>query len=267
MPSDKQNELHRFDKLLIEAYRDFLEYEQTQIGPKPSPAVRAARFNEYVNQNYPILKATVSPDICEAYMNRYKYLTAPLDQGPDDTLSPQQRVVEARKAYEDFRYDTGFSGSKEAEMLAFQNYVSVKYPRTLPGFSEEEAIDAINGWKAKRSRNYTLLGMVCAAALAVVTSPVWLGEAEPNFSPQPSNRRDRDKPLPPVPKPIFPAMDNPQWQPAIGPLPDDRHPFFQPPPNGWNPPPEWNLPPNWQDRLKQNDDKKGKDGEPPAPKR
>lgn len=171
MLDESSRSAEHFNRLLHMAYRDFLESELRHNVMDHGPAVRAAQFNEYVNQHYPILRKIVSPDICESYMQKLHYLVAPVDQEPDMSLDNEKRFALACSAYKEFKEDIKFKGTEKAEVVAFQHYVAMKYPKSLPGFSEEEAEDVqaigvgcnINPVKIASK---ALLGIICATTLA-----------------------------------------------------------------------------------------------------
>ncbi len=266
MPEENKNPnyLH-FDRMLREAYRDFLDYEDSRLQTNRQPAVRAARFNQYISTYYPILKEAVTPDICETYIERFNYMVEPLGEIPDEPLNDAQRLAESISAYRQFKKDVAFSGSKDAEVLAFRDYVSMKYANTLPDFSEEESQAAISGFSAKRKSSYLkyLMGTVCAVVLAGVIIPAARQEDTfPEHPNTPTNRRsdDRYKPryplispgdapvvLPPgmYPQPYF----NPTY-PSIGPV------TGQP---GADALQQW-QPDSWQERYNKNNERDGKDG-------
>jgi hypothetical protein len=268
--ADKEEKYRQFHKVLLAAYRAFLEFE-SKVGEHPNAAVRAAQFNEFILTHYHVLKKDITPDICEEYMKRYHYLGAPLDSPPVDDMTPVQRRAHAKLAYGEFRKEMNFKGSKEAEIIAFTDYVKTKYPHTLDSFSETEAEEAIANWKSSRHGGYVkyALATVCTLALAALIPAMQRPEDNAPFKPrEPAADRLRNHdPLP-------------QWrQPAIGPLNDPWRPLppgqfigqdpqFLPPagPMDAKAIEEWNK--SWQERLKKlEEEQRRKDGQDPERQR
>jgi hypothetical protein len=262
--ADKEEKYRQFHKVLLAAYRAFLDHE-SRVGEHPNAAVRAAQFNEFILTHYQVLKKDITPDICEEYMKRYHYLGAPLDSPPEDDVTPAQRSAQAKLAYGEFRREVAFTGTKEAEVIAFHDYVKTKYPHTLDSFTENEAEEAMANWKSSRHGSYLkyALATVCTLALAALI-PATPRLNDPAIgkpkAPTPTLRNNHDAP--------------PLWrQPAIGPLNDP----WMPPPQGqfigqdprFLPPAEpmdtkaieeWDK--SWQERLKKlHEEQRRKDGQ------
>jgi hypothetical protein len=262
--SQENEEKYRlFHKVLLAAYREFLKHEAT-IGEHPNPAVRAAQFNEFVLTHYQVLKKEITPDICEAYMKRYHYLGAPLDSPPDDDITPQQRAAQAKLAYGEFRKEANFKGSKEAEVIAFADYVHIKYPHSLDSFSEKEAEETIANWKSGKHSSYIkyALATVCTLALAALI-PATQRPDEPSFKPTkgpaPSLRNKNDN-VPQWRQPAIRPGNDPWIVPHQGPF-IQQDPRFLPPadPMDAKAIEEWNK--SWQERLKKLDEEqRRKDG-------
>lgn len=203
-----------FDRNLQEALRDFLEYEERNGGPHENPAVRAAQFNTFVARFHAHIRGEVTPDLCETYLKRFKYLTLPLDQEPEEPLDPQKRHAQACIAYGEFRSDVGFSGSREAEAMAFRTYVQAKYPKSLPDFTEEEAASAISVCRTKRTNTMlgVLFGIVCAIGLAGIFLSATKKEPEkPPSNPKPRKLQDGNDRIVPIN-----PRGNPLWLPHEG---------------------------------------------------
>lgn|GEM_PF-5408505 len=220
MPEDNDVKMREIDHHLRAALRDFLVFEERAGGADSDPAVRAAQFNEYVARHYAVIREKATPDLCETYLQRYKYLTLPLDEEPDEALTPKKRHAQACIAYSDFRWDVGFKGSRDAESLAFHNYVQVKYPNSLPDFTEGEAAATIAACKSKNTSTVLaiVLGLVCTVGLA----GIFMKAPEPETPRTPNKPRLREKEKPPQIGPRDPGgplwiapADDIQWRDRI----------------------------------------------------
>lgn len=259
--SDDRTYMHsNFDKLFNKAYQEFLDREYHNGAPDHNPAVKAARLNQFIMEHYPILVQSVTPDICERYMERYPYRAGPIDREPEIPLNEAQRYAEARLVYQEFREDFPLQGSKEAEIIAFHDYVHRRYPHTLPGFSEEEAEQAMardSHEKDRASRAKSLMTTICAITLAC-SFMSFIQKAERAKSPTTPSPRSRTRTEDPQPgpaispqdfhKPFMPESPNsPSYLPMIGPpMPYETQ--------RW---PER----NWQERYWQPPESEGKDDE------
>jgi hypothetical protein len=208
MPDKQPNmDFQRFDKMIQGALRAFVQRESSELAPPQEPAVRAARLNQFICENYPILRDSITPDICEQYFKRFHYLSMPLDEGTDEPLNEKQRDKKAREAYSEFRYLTRFSGSPEAEALALKDFVGMKYPETLPDFDEAEARTTIDNAHARTRSNMFkgLLASLCSMLVAGALLPMGQENTQPDSGTryQPQRRRIDKEPLsPPVIRPV-----------------------------------------------------------------
>lgn len=232
--SGNNRSLLRMEKLIQSALRDFVDYEDRLCGhDEPEPAVRAAQFNEFIRTRYPRLVKEMSPDLCEEYLKKYHYITAPTDKAPYEDWTPLQRYQAARDALREFGWEGGFKGSREAKILAFHHYVGAKHPNSLPDFTEEEARNVIEGRSPEGgSKGYLkyLIGAVCAAALGIAIIPYAIPEEKPSQRPGYRQRGDDGgRPVPqlrdpnqrrwspPATQPPFPPLLRPQIGPQVGP--------------------------------------------------
>jgi len=215
-----------FDADFHDALEKFLEYEKSSGGKHINPAVRAGQFISFIESNhklFPRLISSVTKDKCEKLLERFSYITLPLDEEPPEPLTPDERHAFARNiAYPQFREDGKSYPTKGAEVMAFADFVKHKYNKTLPNFEQAESQKAVEGWKSKRTRTYAYW----ALALLFVAGAAGIGNyfltrekpATPAFKP---NKGQDPFPRNPV-NPIWnnpPAWnpDAPVWPPADDP--------------------------------------------------
>lgn len=200
----------------------FHEYEEAHGGGEEEPAVRAARFNAFVRRHFAHIRDHITPDICETYLDRYKYIALPLDEEPEEPLTAKERLGKAALAYREFRSDTGFEGSREAEAIAFHDYIHAKYPRTLSDFTQEEADGTIAACHGKRDTLFWGIVMTVACSLGLgiaMMSPS--PNRESDFEPQQPVRQKYDVNDAPRIVPVVPAIQPLDQQPAWNQPADD----------------------------------------------
>lgn len=262
---------HRFDRIMHDAYREFLDREQRLgMSPNMAPATRAGRFNTFIRDHYPILIRSATPDKCERYMERFHYLMAPVDREPETPLTAEERYAETQIAYKEFVEEVGFKGPKKSEVMAFHDYVRMKYPHTLHGFTEEEAEQAMNPMPRKKEPlGKRAMMVICAVTLALAGSSLFTSREnrspDREKEPRRTNRRDAE------------TQDSPRY---YAPTPTTDYPFTQDMFDPTRYPPVSNVPtvgpqpsypydypqrhqgaPNWQERYQRPDDQKGKTDE------